>query len=434
MGTQPDPIQVLRGGDGRLIVRLPYTPERLEKMRTLPGRRWHAPERYWSLPHTPDMPATLVMLFAGETVELEAGLGPKPPSLRERFHAAARVRHLSPRTEEAYAAWVGRFLKEAGGNVSQLGEPEVGRFLSSLAVDSHVSASTQSQALHALLFLFKEVLGKDIGRVEGVARAKMPAKTPVVLTLAEVGRILDLMAGVPKLMATLLYGSGLRLLECCELRVKDIDWEQSQIVVRNGKGGKDRVTGLPAAVREPLRRHLDEVRRLHRADLEKGLGCVALPDALSHSAPNAAKEWGWQWVFPATGHYVDAVTGQRRRHHLHETVLQRAFKEARLRSGIEKHASCHTLRHSFATHLLEDGYDIRTIQELLGHSDVSTTMIYVHASNLGGRGDLGRPCPGLRQNGLRWMLWQSLGFADTIEQMDFSTLQLQPTSPIESFR
>lgn len=204
------------------------------------------------------------------------------------------MRHLSPRTEEAYAAWARRFLRQAGGDVAKLGEAEVGRFLSRLAVDARVSASTQNQALHALLFLFNEALGKNIGRVDGIVRAKMPAKSPTVLTREEVGRILDLMAAVPKLMAMLLYGSGLRLLECCELRVKDIDWEQRQVVVRKGKGGKDRVTGLPAVVEGPLRRHLDEVRRLHHADLEAGLGCVALPDALSRSAPGAAKEWGWQ--------------------------------------------------------------------------------------------------------------------------------------------
>lgn len=386
MGTPPDPIQVLRGGEGRLIVRLPYTPERLAKMRTVPGRRWHPAEGFWTVPNAPEMPAALLKLFAGERVELQAGLDPRPATLRERFHAAARVRHLSPRTEEAYAVWARRFLKQSGGDIAQLGEPDVGRFLSALAVDARVSASTQNQALHALLFLFNEVLGKNIGRVDGIVRAKMPTKSPTVLTREEVWQVLDLMAGVPKLMAMLLYGSGLRLLECCELRVKDIHWEQRQVMVRHGKGAKDRVTGLPAAIQDPLRRHLDEVRRLHRADLEKGLGCVALPDALSRSAPGAAKEWGWQWVFPASSHYFDAETGQRRRHHLHETVLQRAFKEARLRSGIAKAASCHTLRHSFATHLLEDGYDIRTIQEMLGHSDVSTTMIYTHALNRGGVG------------------------------------------------
>lgn len=365
-------------------MRVPYSEERVAKIRTVPGRRWHAELGFWTVPNTPGMVGELLALFAGDEVEVEPGLVSRPPTLRERIHAAARIRHLSPRTEETYADWARRFVEQAGGDLERLGEPELARFLSALAVGSRVGAATQNQALHALLFLFRAVLGIAIGRVEGVVRAKMPTRTPTVLSPEEVRRVLDLMSGVPKLMAMLIYGSGLRLMECCGLRVKDIDWERGRVVVRQGKGGKDRVTGLPSAVREPLLLHLETVRRLHRADLAKGLGAVALPGALSLSAPGAAQEWAWQWVFPAAGHYIDAQTGQRRRHHLHETVLQRAFKEARVRAGIAKQASCHTLRHSFATHLLEDGCDIRTIQELLGHSDVSTTMIYTHAMACGG--------------------------------------------------
>lgn len=383
MEAAPGPIQVLRGGEGRLIVRLPYTPERLEKRRTLPGRRWHAPERYWSVPHTADMPAALLKLFAGEPVELEAGLSPRPASLRERFHAAAIARNLSPGTERKYVRWGRRFLKTAGKDIVVMGEEDVGRFLTGLAVDSGVSASTQNQALHALLFFFKEVLGRELRRTQGVVRARMPSKLPVVLTRDEVATVLALMGGPPRLMAVLLYGSGLRLLECCELRVRDIDWGNNQIVVRGRPGRKERVTILPAAAQDPLQRHLDGVRRLHEEDLRKGLGAVAVPRG---GRPELARQWGCQWVFPATSHYVDAETGQRRRHHLHETVLQKAFKMARLRSGVAKPATCHSLRHSFATHLLEEGYDIRTVQELLGHRDVRSTLVYSHVLNRGGPG------------------------------------------------
>jgi integron integrase len=256
-----------------------------------------------------------------------------------------------------------------------------------IASESHVSASTQNQALNALLFLYKEVLGKKMGLIQGVVRANRPKRLPVVLTKEEVIRILDCIEyNIPWLMAVLLYGAGLRLLECCRLRVKDVDFFRNEIVVRAGKGNKDRYTMLPVAAVEPLRKHLQIVKRQHEKDLRNGLGHAALPDALERKYPNAAKEWGWQWVFPATSHYVDRVTGTKRRHHRHETVVQKAFKEAQLKAGVFKSAGCHTLRHSFATHLLEDGYDIRTVQELLGHNDVSTTMLYTHVLNRGARG------------------------------------------------
>jgi integron integrase len=267
-----------------------------------------------------------------------------------------------------------------------MGEAEIGRFLSSLATDSHVSASTQNQALNALLFLYREILKKDIGYVNGVVRAKRPHRLPVVLTRQEVRSIVGCLDGSDWIMAMLLYGAGLRLMECLQLRVKDIDLTSNQILVRAGKGDKDRHTMLPAAVKEPLAKHLDVIKRLHQRDLERGLGRVALPNALERKYPNAGKEWGWQWVFPATSHFTDRVTGEKRRHHLHESVLQKAVKEAVRKAGIAKPASPHTFRHSFATHLLEDGYDIRTVQELLGHNDVTTTMIYTHVLNRGGKG------------------------------------------------
>jgi integron integrase len=309
------------------------------------------------------------------------------PKLLDQVRETIRTRHYSPRTEETYAHWIKRFIFfHNKRHPAEMGEKKIARFLSSLASEQHVSASTQNQALNSILFLYREVLRKDIGYVDGVVRAKKPRRLPVVLTKEEVKGILGRLGGAPWLMAMLLYGAGLRLMECCRLRIKDIDFSQNQILVRAGKGDKDRHTMLPAAIKQPLLRHLDAVKRQHDQDLEKSLGRVALPNALERKYPNAGKEWGWQWVFPATSHFKDRLTGEKRRHHLHESVLQRAFKDARLQAGIPKPASCHTLRHSFATHLLEDGYDIRTVQELLGHRDVSTTMIYTHVLNRGGKG------------------------------------------------
>lgn len=388
----PGPIQVLRGGGGRLIVRLPFTPERLEKIRTLPGRRWHPAERYWSVEDTPEMPAALVTLFADESVELEGALRPKPLSLIEKFHLAAKARGLRPSTESSYLHWVVRFLITVT-DAERVGEADVGRFIGALS--SEVGASTQNQALHALLFLFKAVLGKDLGRSKGVVRAKVPVRLPVVLSREEARRVLEHMSGPPRLMALLLYGSGLRVQECCELRVKDIDWAENRIFVR---GVKDRDTVLPIRLQSELRRHLVEVRRQHQADLAEGLGAAALPESVRSDDLRSSTQWGWQWVFPATSHYVDATTGQRRRHHLHQTVLQKAFKIARLRAGILKPATCQSLRQSFATHMLEDGYDVRTVQELLGHKSVKSTLAYENVLNRRG-GMTWSPAEGVGEGG-----------------------------------
>jgi integron integrase len=309
------------------------------------------------------------------------------PRLLDQVREALRTRHYSRRTEKAYVGWIRRFVIFHGKrHPREMGEAEVTRFLSHLAVERKVSASTQNQALAALLFLYRVVLGIELKWLGEMVRAKRPQRLPVVLTRREVRELLERLRGTTWLMASLLYGSGLRLLECARLRVKDVDFERGEILVRDGKGRKDRVTMLPASVKGPLRVHLAEVRRLHEADLRGGLGSVELPDAIAHKYPNASREWAWQWVFPASRHYVVAGTRERRRHHLHETVLQRAVKQAAREAGIAKPASCHTLRHSFATHLLEAGQDIRTIQELLGHRDVSTTMIYTHVLNRGGLG------------------------------------------------
>ena len=309
------------------------------------------------------------------------------PKLLEQVRQAIRARHYSAKTEKAYVHWIKRYIFfHNKRHPVEMAEPENARFLSSLATEGHVSASTQNQALNAILFLYDQVLGKKISLVDGVVRAKRAHHTPVVLTRDEVKRITDCMNGVPRLMALILYGAGLRLMECCRLRVKDIDFAQNEIMVRSGKGNKDRHTPLPTIVREALSQHLRFVKSQHETDFKAGTGRVALPYALERKYPNPGKEWGWQWVLPATGHFVDRVTGEQRRHHIHESVLQRAFREARLKAGVFKHAGCHTLRHSFATHLLENGYDIRTVQELLGHNDVTTTMIYTHVLNRGGKG------------------------------------------------
>jgi integron integrase len=309
------------------------------------------------------------------------------PRLLDRVREAIRLRHYSTRTEEAYVLWIKRFILFHGKRHPQeLGEPAIGAFLSALATRERVAASTQNQALAALLFLYEVVLERKLERVGGVVRAKATQRLPVVLSREEVRAVIEQLAEPLRTMACLLYGAGLRLLECSRLRVKDVDFGKNEIVVRSGKGGRDRRTMLPAGARDALRRHLQQIERQHDQDLRSGAGWVELPGALGRKYPNAGQEWPWQWVFPATRHYVDRTTGQRRRHHLHESVLQRAVRIAVLRAGIPKPASCHTFRHSFATHLLESGYDIRTVQELLGHRDLRTTMIYTHVLNRGGLG------------------------------------------------
>jgi integron integrase len=313
--------------------------------------------------------------------------GAPKPRLLDRVREAIRARHYSRRTEKAYVHWIKRYIFFHGKrHPAEMGGPEVTAFLTSLAVHDKVAASTQNQALSAMLFLYREVLGVELPWLDDVVRAKRPQHLPVVLTREEVRAVLQRLDGVSRLMALLLYGAGLRVLECCHLRVKDIDFATNQIAIRDGKGRKDRVTMLPAAVRAALIAHLERAREQHQADLRHGAGWVELPNALTRKYPNAGRDWGWQWVFPATRFYVEPLTGQRRRHHLHESVLQRAVKDAVRGAGIAKQATCHTFRHSFATHLLEESHDIRTVQELLGHSDVSTTMIYTHVLNRGPAG------------------------------------------------
>lgn len=292
---------------------------------------------------------------------------------------AVRIRHFSPRTEEAYWGWIVRFiLFHKKRHPKEMGASEISRFLSSLATERQVSASTQNQALAALIFLYRVVLKTNPGQLDDLVRAKRPKTLPVVMSVHEVASLLDQLEGTPRLMATLLYGAGLRLLECANLRVKDVDFDACHLTVRSGKGRKDRITLLPDTLRESLAIHLESVHAQHQRDLRKGAGHVSLPYALVEKYRSASREWPWQWVFPATRTYTDRRTGHRHRHHLHESVLQRAVKQAAREARIPKKVGCHTLRHSFATHLLQAGTDIRTIQKLLGHADIRTTMIYTH--------------------------------------------------------
>lgn len=315
--------------------------------------------------------------------------GSRPPRLLDALRDRVRRLGLSIRTEEVYVEWARRFIVANGKrHPSEMGAKEVEWFLTELAVKGKVAASTQNQALSALLFLYREVLHQQLPWMDEIRRAKRPERLPVVLTRAEVASVLAQMNGVTWLMASLLYGSGLRVMECVRLRIQDIDLVRREIMVRHGKGGKDRRTVLPAASVDALQGQLAFARQVHERDLAAGFGMTWLPAALERKYVNAAKEWSWQYAFPASQRSSDPRSGKESRHHLHETVLQRAVKTAVRRTGIAKPATCHTLRHSFATHLLESGSDIRTIQELLGHSDVSTTMIYTHVLNRGGTGVL----------------------------------------------
>ncbi len=310
---------------------------------------------------------------------------PAKPRLLDQVRNEIRVRHYSIRTEEAYVHWIRRFILFHGKrHPRDLGEAEIRGFLTDLAARENVASSTQNQALSALLFLYREVLRRELAWIDGFERAKERERLPVVLTRPEVRALLAGLSGLNHLLALLLYGAGLRLMECVRLRIKDLDFHYRQITIRDGKGGKDRVTILPQKAIAPLQAHLREVRRSHRRDLRAGRGDVWLPDALARKYPSASREWAWQYAFPAADLSIDPRSGQVRRHHYCEALLQRAVKLAVRQAGIAKPASCHTLRHSFATHLLQAGSDIRTVQQLLGHKDVSTTMIYTHVLNTPG--------------------------------------------------
>lgn len=308
------------------------------------------------------------------------------PRLLDQVRYKIRLKHYSIRTEQAYVDWIRRFiLFHKKRHPKEMGEPEIEAFLTHLAVDRKVASSTQNQAFSALLFLYREVLGVELALLNAT-RSKKPQRLPVVLTQSEVQAVLARLDGIHHLMASLLYGAGLRLMECIRLRVKDVDFNYQQLTVRNGKGNKDRITMLPESIIDALQGQLEKAQLIHQQDLSEGFGEVYLPNALDRKYPSAGSEWRWQYVFPSGNRSLDPRSRKERRHHLSEQVLQRAIKKAVRAAGINKSASCHSMRHSFATHLLESGYDIRTVQELLGHSDVSTTMIYTHVLNKGGKG------------------------------------------------
>lgn len=318
---------------------------------------------------------------------MDASSGGHPPRLLDQVARAAMARHLSASTRNAYVRWIRRFvLFHRKRHPRDLGVTEVNAFLTHLAVEAHVSASTQNQALSALLFLYGTVLEQPLGMLEGVVRAKRPRRLPVVLTPNEVCRVLARLEGVPLMVALLLYGAGMRLMEALRLRVKDLDFETNEITICAAKGNKDRVSVLPHRVKSLLQEHLERTRMHHDREVRRGWGVVQVPHALDRKYPGLGEKWAWQWVFPAKGYYLDRQLDRHFQHHYHETQMQKAMRAAVVAAGIEKHAGCHSLRHSFATHLLMRGSDIRTIQELLGHNDVKTTMIYTHVLNRGGRG------------------------------------------------
>ncbi len=311
----------------------------------------------------------------------------KQPKLLDRLRLALRSRHYSKRTEQTYCYWVKKYIYFHNvRHPDEMGEKEINQFLTHLAVKGRVSSSTQNQALSALLFLYRHVLGREVGDLGDVIRARKPTRLPVVMTKDAVKAVLGNLKGDKWLMACLMYGAGLRLMECLRMRVQDIDFEKNMILIRDGKGNKDRVSVLPDIVKEPLKEHLEKVKAIHNKDRAEGYGRVLMPDALARKYRNAPADWRWQWVFPQETRWIDKKTGTQGRHHVHETIIQHAVRGSVKRSGLTKRATCHTFRHSFATHLLEDGYDIRTIQELLGHKDVKTTMIYTHVLNQGPKG------------------------------------------------
>ncbi len=412
-----------------LSIQFPYSETLLEAMRKTLGRRWNKADHTWHIPnaqanidsllqnlydtklfHNIDETALIDQVPSQPKPETkheiseslmplekyephpDAPTVPKQPSpeavqIIQKYTEALESRHYSPRTLQAYAAWIVKFIAFNDDKVPVfLAEKEINTFLTNLAVEEKVSSSTQNQALAAILFLYRFVIRQSVGSLDDVIRAKKPLHLPVVLSREEVRTILSKLSGDKWLIASLLYGTGLRLMECLELRVQDIDFARNEVTVRNGKGAKDRTTMLPESLKTFLRDQLASVRSIHDQDIAEGWGQVLMPNALANKYPNASKEWRWQWIFPQEKRWINPKTGQQGRHHLDPSLVQRAVHEASLKSSLTKRASCHTFRHSFATHLLENGHDIRTIQELLGHADVKTTMIYTHVLNRGPSG------------------------------------------------
>ena len=413
-------VSILGNESGYLFIRIPYDPAMIQAVKTVRGRFWDVEKKAWFLPDTQESVDQLLNAFhetglfgmieidhktliGPDSIFAESGADaasaqqfiapfreakpdPQAPFIR-RYRTALLARHYSDRTMASYEQWLHRFLhayKER--SPKSLGSAEINAFLSRLAEEENVSASTQNQALAALLFFFRTVMNMPVGDIGEVIRAKKPKRLPVVMSRQEVRAVLTELRGDKLLAASLMYGTGLRLMECLELRVQDIDFSRNEILVRNGKGAKDRVTMLPETLKEQLREHLLKVRGIHDTDKAEGWGRVQIPDALEKKYPNASTDWSWQWVFPQERRWIDKESKSEGRYHMDPSLLQNAVHQAIIKAGIAKRASCHTFRHSFATHLLESGYDIRTVQELLGHSDVKTTMIYTHVLNRGPSG------------------------------------------------
>jgi integron integrase len=370
----------------RIKVAFPYSPSIVAKVKTIEGHKWHPDGKYWSFPNSEQILDEILSVFAGEKVEIDPTLRDTEPfvpgPLLDQVRHLIRLKHYSIRTEQSYLAWVRRYLLfHKNRDPKEMGSQEIEAFLTHLAMDLNVSAGTQNVAFNAVLFLYKDVLNRELTDSINAIRAKKPQRLPTVMTRDETMRIIGALPRDHQLMVKLIYGSGLRLMECMRLRIKDIDFESNHILVRDAKGMKDRVTVLPDNLKPSLREHLDRVKILHENDKANGYGRVYLPFALERKYPKASAEWGWQYVFPAKGLSIDPRSGETRRHYVNENSLQKAVKDAARLVDIAKPVSVHTFRHCFATHLLEANYDIRTVQELLGHKDVSTTMIYTHVLN-----------------------------------------------------
>lgn len=443
-------LSIGRNTGGKLIIKFWYNQLIVDALRTVPGSFWDPVDRCWSVPDTPVHRVMLLSalnktglypktgkgsvimppvdfscsslaksgiapsdqtppVLAKQQIEAHSQINstreeitvlpvqelliPNLPALipqqplRQRYSEALEVRHYSPRTRKCYLQWFDRFLSyHKGKNPTMLDEQDINAFLTALAVDIEVSASTQNQALAAILFLFRSIFDRQVDELGAVIRAKKPVHLPVVMSRDEVRLVISFLKAEKHLIARLMYGTGLRIMECLSLRVQDLDFDRSEILVRNGKGAKDRVTMFPEALKAPILEHMNHIKAIHELDKLEGWGKVWLPGAIDRKYINASSDWLWQWVFPQDRRWKNPETGLEGRHHMDESIIQRAVHEAVLKAGINKRATCHTFRHSFATHLIENGYDIRTVQELLGHTDVKTTMIYTHVLNKGPSG------------------------------------------------
>ncbi len=393
-------IKIFRGKhDGQDVIwmEVPYDRVLIRKIKSLGYAKWFPEKKLWYIPFKNFDTERMAAVFGSEILKhIDKDLfiaerskkdSPDFIALTKQMRMELGSRHYSKRTQESYTNWCKRFFQfYSDNNLGELDTNAVNKFLSYLAIHENVSSSTQNQALSAFLFLFRFVMHQDLETLDDVIRARKPTYLPVVLSKSEVRAIINNLNGMTRLMASLIYGTGIRLNECLNLRIQDLDFEKNEIQVRGGKGAKDRVTMLPEMLKKELKKHLEDVKMIHDSDLIDGWGQVELPDALDRKYPSAPREWRWQWVFPQEHRWKNARTLQQGRHHIDASILQKAFRKAVAKTGMAKRASVHTLRHSFATHLLEDGYDIRTVQELLGHKDVRTTMIYTHVLNRGGKG------------------------------------------------